>query len=322
MEEDANTAVGAESMALTSGLDQDGSESSQRIVIKPIKRRRGKRIRIRLVNKPKNIVRLKVSGTKNVEQKYPGDEDNENGEATNQDYDTGHDEDGHETSNSAYNEDEDLLSNNSHSPHGEESQTETGEDAMKVKHHHHHHHHNHIKTVVKKVPEPYEVEKIVHVPVEKIVHVPVEKIVHVPIEKIVEKIVTVPKPYPVEKIVHVPKIVEKIVYSPLFGKDGSRYPSGTTTTTTTTTKGGSGGSGVFSKFTDLSNDSRLKFGASGSSLDVIYPNGHTSSFPSNANNNGLFNSYGQPLGKHPNFPDFEDINKQSNKFHSILGESW
>ena len=283
--------------------DQAEAASTQRIIIKPIKRHRGKRIHIRLVNKkPKNFVRLKVAGTKNVEQKYPGDE--EDTDATNnndQDYDQGNDEDGYESTHNSWTTDEEEEDSNQTSA-TEESQN--GEDAMKVKHHHHHHHHNHIKTVVKKVPEPYEVEKIVHVPVEKIVHVPKPY----PVEKIIEKIVHVPKPYPVEKIVHVPKIVEKIVYSPLFGKD-TKFGSASTST---------------KSFADLTTDPKLKFGASGSSLDIIYPNGHSSSssssFPSNANNNGLFNSYGQPLGKHPKFPEFEDINKHSNKFHSILGE--
>ncbi|XP_034128493.1 uncharacterized protein LOC117583923 [Drosophila guanche] len=89
----------------------------------------------------------------------------------------------------------------------------------KIKHHHHHHHHNHIKELIKTIPQPYSVEKVVHVPiekvVEKVVHVPkfinvtIEKIVHVPIEKIVEKVIHIPKPYVVEKlvekIIHVPK---------------------------------------------------------------------------------------------------------------------
>ncbi|XP_075151594.1 uncharacterized protein LOC142225668 [Haematobia irritans] len=108
--------------------------------------------------------------------------------------------------------------------HSEEDKHEKHKK-IKVKHHHHHHHHNHIKEVIKKVPEPYPVERIVHVPVEKIV----EKIVHVPkpypVEKIVkvpvEKLVHVPKPYPVEKIVEkkvpyaVEKVVEKIVHVPV-----------------------------------------------------------------------------------------------------------
>ncbi|KAM7352572.1 uncharacterized protein ACRADG_005030 [Cochliomyia hominivorax] len=119
---------------------------------------------------------------------------------------------------------------------------------IKIKHHHHHHHHNHIKEIIKKVPEPYAVEKIVHVPVEKIVEkivhvpkpyavekivkVPIEKLIHIPkpypvekivekkvpypVEKIVEKIVEKKVPYPVEKIVHVPveKIIEKIIHIP------------------------------------------------------------------------------------------------------------
>lgn len=317
IEEDASSAVGGD-LDMAASSDQAESESTQRIVIKPVRRHRGKRIRIRLVNakKPKNYVRLKVSGTKNVEQKYPGEGENGGGDETgNTDYDSGYsaDEEGNETSgNGQYSTDggEDEPTTQS------TDDTETGEDAMKVKHHHHHHHHNHVKTIVKKVPEPY--EKIVHVPVEKIVHVPkpypvekvVEKVVHVPVEKVVEKIVHIPKPYPVEKIVHVPKIVEKIVYSPLFGKDGKFAGGG----------GSSGSSSTGSAtFTDLTNDSRLKFGASGSSLDIIYPNGQTSSFP-NSNFNGPVNSYGKPIGKLPKFPDFEDINKQSNKVHSILGE--
>ncbi|XP_041451935.1 uncharacterized protein LOC111081143 [Drosophila obscura] len=88
----------------------------------------------------------------------------------------------------------------------------------KIKHHHHHHHHNHIKELIKTIPQPYSVEKLVHVPiekvVEKVVHVPkiinvtIEKIVHVPIEKIVEKVIHIPKPYVVEKI------VEKIIHVP------------------------------------------------------------------------------------------------------------
>ncbi|KAH8410602.1 hypothetical protein KR009_006179, partial [Drosophila setifemur] len=95
---------------------------------------------------------------------------------------------------------------------------------IKIKHHHHHHHHNHIKELIKTVPQPYPVEKIVHVPiekiVEKIVHVPklvnvtVEKIVHVPIEKIVEKVVHVPKPVQVPKPYVVEKIIEKIIHVP------------------------------------------------------------------------------------------------------------
>lgn len=306
VEEDAS-AVGADMLEAASS-DQAVSASTQRIVIKPIKRHRGKRIRIRLVNakKPKNYVRLKVSGTKNVEQKFPGDESDGESSAENgnsPDYDSALDEEGHETNYANYfgDDGEDDTTTTSAT---EESQT--GEEPMKVKHHHHHHHHNHIKTVVKKVPEPVEVEKIVHVPVEKIVHVPKPY----PVEKIVEKIIHVPKPYPVEKIVHVPKIVEKIVYSPLFGKD-SKYPGSTSAATTTY-------SGTKS-FADLTSDPKLKFGASGSSLDIIYPNGHSSSYLNNANNNGLFNSYGQPLGKHPKFPDFEDINKPST-FHSILGK--
>lgn len=321
IEEDATALGGDLEMAATN--DQVESESSQRIVIKPVRRHRGKRIRIRLVNKkPKNYVRLKVSGTKNVEQQYPGDgEDGDN--SGNSDYD----EEGNETNHSQYGAVSSADGNEDDSPTESTTttteDTENGEDAMKVKHHHHHHHHNHVKTVVRKVPEPY--EKIVHVPVEKIVHVPkpypvekvVEKVVHVPVEKIVEKIVHIPKPYPVEKIVHVPKIIEKIVYSPLFGKDG-KFPSASTTTY-------SGSSSHGSSFTDLTNDSKLKFGASGSSLDIIYPNGLTSTFTNtnnhnNNNYNGPVNSYGRPLGKHPKFPEFEDINKQSNKVHSILGE--
>ncbi|XP_058984191.1 titin isoform X2 [Musca domestica] len=108
--------------------------------------------------------------------------------------------------------------------HSEEEKHEKHKK-IKVKHHHHHHHHNHIKEIIKKIPEPYPVEKIVHVPVEKLV----EKVVHVPkpypVEKIikvpVEKLVHVPKPYAVEKIVEkkvpypVEKIVEKIVHVPV-----------------------------------------------------------------------------------------------------------
>lgn len=95
---------------------------------------------------------------------------------------------------------------------------------VKIKHHHHHHHHNHIKEMIKTVPQPYPVEKVVHVPiekiVEKIVHVPklvnvtVERIVHVPVEKIVEKIVHIPKPVQVPKPYVVEKIIEKIVHVP------------------------------------------------------------------------------------------------------------
>ncbi|XP_012155257.1 titin [Ceratitis capitata] len=101
-------------------------------------------------------------------------------------------------------------------------------EKIKVKHHHHHHHHNHVKEIIKKVPEPYPVEKIVHVPVEKIVekvvHVPkpypvekiIEKKIPYPVEKIIEKVVEKKVPYPVEKIVekivHVP--IEKVVHVP------------------------------------------------------------------------------------------------------------
>ncbi|XP_017872825.1 PREDICTED: uncharacterized protein LOC108620429 [Drosophila arizonae] len=95
---------------------------------------------------------------------------------------------------------------------------------IKVKHHHHHHHHNHIKEVIKTVPKPYPVEKIVHIPIEKIVekivqvpkivNVTVEKIIHVPIEKVIEKIVRVPKPVHIPKPYVVEKITEKIVHVP------------------------------------------------------------------------------------------------------------
>lgn len=95
---------------------------------------------------------------------------------------------------------------------------------IKVKHHHHHHHHNHIKEVIKTVPKPYTIQKIVHVPiekiVEKIVQVPkivnftIEKIVHVPVEKIIEKIVQVPKPVHIPKPYVVEKVMEKIVHVP------------------------------------------------------------------------------------------------------------
>ncbi|XP_067621536.1 titin [Eurosta solidaginis] len=98
-----------------------------------------------------------------------------------------------------------------------EKKEEKKHEKIKIKHHHHHHHHNHIKEIIKKVPEPYPVEKIVHVPVEKIV----EKVVHVPKPYPVEKIVEKKIPYPVEKIVekkvHYPveKIIEKIVHVPV-----------------------------------------------------------------------------------------------------------
>ncbi|XP_023163985.1 uncharacterized protein LOC111594768, partial [Drosophila hydei] len=95
---------------------------------------------------------------------------------------------------------------------------------IKVKHHHHHHHHNHIKEVIKTVPKPYAVEKIVHIPIEKIVekivqvpkivNVTVEKIIHVPVEKVIEKIVRVPKPVHIPKPYVVEKIMEKIVHVP------------------------------------------------------------------------------------------------------------
>ncbi|KAI8042525.1 hypothetical protein M5D96_003838 [Drosophila gunungcola] len=86
---------------------------------------------------------------------------------------------------------------------------------VKIKHHHHHHHHNHIKEMIKTVPQPYPVEKVVHVPIEKIlVNVTVEKIIHVPIEKIVEKVIHIPKPVHVPKPYVVEKIVEKIVHVP------------------------------------------------------------------------------------------------------------
>ncbi|KRF99793.1 uncharacterized protein Dwil_GK27465 [Drosophila willistoni] len=95
---------------------------------------------------------------------------------------------------------------------------------VKIKHHHHHHHHNHIKEVIKTVPKPYPVEKIVHIPferiVEKIVHVPkilnvtLEKVVHVPVEKIVEKIIHIPKPVHIPKPYLIEKMVEKVVHVP------------------------------------------------------------------------------------------------------------
>nr|XP_016933509.1 uncharacterized protein LOC108012598 [Drosophila suzukii] len=112
------------------------------------------------------------------------------------------------------------------SEHVEEHSSKKDNKRMKVKikHHHHHHHHNHIKEMIKTVPQPYPVEKVVHVPiekiVEKIVHVPklvnvtVEKIIHVPIEKIVEKVIHIPKPVQVPKPYVVEKIVEKIVHVP------------------------------------------------------------------------------------------------------------
>lgn len=314
VEEDATAVGGDMEMASSNIKDQLDSASSQRIVIKPIRKHRGKRIRIRLVNakKPKNIVRLKVSGTKNVEQKYPGndDEDNNNGEGGNPDYDSVNDEElGNETINGPYGGGDESEDDSANSYAGsEDAHNQNGEDSTKKKHFHHHYHH--IKTVVKK--EPYEVEKIVHVPVEKIVHVPKPYPVHV--EKIVEKLVHVPKPYPVEKIVHVPKIIEKIVYKDLYGKD-SKYQGASSSNTHSY-------SGPKS-FADLTHDSKLKFGAaSGSSLDIIYPSGGgQSSFPSNSGNNGLFNSYGQPLGKHPKFPEFEDINKHQSKFNSNLGKA-
>ncbi|XP_032595333.1 uncharacterized protein LOC116805708 [Drosophila grimshawi] len=105
-----------------------------------------------------------------------------------------------------------------------EEEKENKHVKIKVKHHHHHHHHNHIKEVVKSVPKPYPVEKIVHIPiekiVEKIVHVPkfvnvtVEKIIHVPVEKIVEKIIRVPKPVHIPKPYMIEKIMEKIIHVP------------------------------------------------------------------------------------------------------------
>ncbi|XP_064546831.1 uncharacterized protein LOC135434254 [Drosophila montana] len=95
---------------------------------------------------------------------------------------------------------------------------------IKVKHHHHHHHHNHIKEVIRSVPKPYPVEKIVHIPIEKIiekivqvpkiVNVTVEKIVHVPVEKVIERIVRVARPVHVAKPYVVEKIMEKIVHVP------------------------------------------------------------------------------------------------------------
>ncbi|XP_034472113.1 uncharacterized protein LOC117779883, partial [Drosophila innubila] len=106
----------------------------------------------------------------------------------------------------------------------DEQQKQESPVKIKVKHHHHHHHHNHIKEVIKTVPKPYKVEKIVHVPiekiVEKIVHVPkivnvtVEKIVHVPVEKIIEKIVQVPKAVHIPKPYIVERVMEKIVHVP------------------------------------------------------------------------------------------------------------
>ncbi|XP_013098347.1 titin [Stomoxys calcitrans] len=118
----------------------------------------------------------------------------------------------------------DPITQESQHFHSEEEKYEKHKK-IKIKHHHHHHHHNHVKEIIKKIPEPYPVEKIIHVPVEKIV----EKIVHVPkpypVEKIVkvpvEKVVHIPKPYAVEKIVEkkvpypVEKIVEKIVQVPV-----------------------------------------------------------------------------------------------------------
>ncbi|EDW64545.2 uncharacterized protein [Drosophila virilis] len=95
---------------------------------------------------------------------------------------------------------------------------------IKIKHHHHHHHHNHIKEVIRSVPKPYPVEKIVHIPIEKIiekvvqvpkiVNVTVEKIVHVPVEKVIERIVRVPRPVHISKPYVVEKIMEKIVHVP------------------------------------------------------------------------------------------------------------
>ncbi|XP_036217776.2 titin [Bactrocera oleae] len=118
--------------------------------------------------------------------------------------------------------DEPHMSSTEHHEHEiHEEEEHHHVEKIKVKHHHHHHHHNHVKEIIKKVPEPYPVEKIVHVPVEKIV----EKVVHVPKPYPVEKIIEKKVPYPVEKIVEkfiekkvpypVEKIVEKIVHVPI-----------------------------------------------------------------------------------------------------------
>lgn len=279
--------------------DLEGSESNHRIVIKPVRKVRGKRIRIRLVNakKPSKYIRLKVAGTKNVEQSKNPDE-YEDGSSTSSNWSTDPDNlgagDGDSDNDGTSYPDDEVV-----------EETVNGEDNMKVKHHHHHHHHNHIKTVVKKVPEPYAVEKIIHVPVEKIVHVPkpypvekvVEKIVHVPVEKVVEKIIHIPKPYPVEKIVHVPKIVEKIIHVPMY-KDAHKYSSSH--------------SSPPSLYTDLTNDSKLKFGDS--SIDIVYPNKYS---PTGTTTTTISSG---PHKKQPQFkfPDYLDINKSPPKFHSVL----
>ncbi|KAL7740870.1 hypothetical protein ACLKA6_014035 [Drosophila palustris] len=136
-------------------------------------------------------------------------------------------EDGQVQASERYESHEETLSGGGVQSDEEQKQEQQKEESpvkIKVKHHHHHHHHNHIKEVIKTVPKPYKVEKIVHVPiekiVEKIVHVPkivnvtVEKIVHVPVEKIIEKIVHIPKAVHVPKPYIVEKIMEKIVHVP------------------------------------------------------------------------------------------------------------
>ncbi|XP_030246522.1 uncharacterized protein LOC115565471 [Drosophila navojoa] len=138
----------------------------------------------------------------------------------------------HEHINEPHGQEPDTQPSNQHKSHDElfdgvEISGKENHDTpmkIKVKHHHHHHHHNHIKEVIKTVPKPYPVEKIVHIPMEKIVekivqvpkivNVTVEKIIHVPVEKIIEKIIRVPKPVHIPKPYVVEKITEKIVHVP------------------------------------------------------------------------------------------------------------
>lgn len=217
------------------------------ITVKPVKRKK-KHIVIKLTpGHKKRVVRQQSAPTKKYRNRY---NQNNNGDKVEvREYNTFEETHEHIMDESdligghKYGRDSDMDSSDRHLPSASEQYEVQAEEQLmdtkpeethhyhgekkkvKVKHHHHHHHHNHIKEVIKKVPEPYPVEKIIHVPIEKIV----EKVVHVPkpypVEKVVEKVIKVPvekiihipRPYPVEKIVHVPveKIVEKKVPFPV-----------------------------------------------------------------------------------------------------------
>ncbi|KAH8287844.1 hypothetical protein KR018_002277, partial [Drosophila ironensis] len=164
-------------------------------------------------------IKYKSARRKNTSPRY-ADEDN----SDTKHYHTFEEIHEHVEDDAQYQASEQLATKSIPHESGKDHSKEGKRMKVKIKHHHHHHHHNHIKEIIKTVPQPYPVEKVVHVPiekiVEKIVHVPklvnvtVEKIVHVPIEKIVEKVIHIPKPVQVPKPYIVEKVVEKIIHVP------------------------------------------------------------------------------------------------------------